>query len=68
MKSSPSVVLLLLVFLFLGMFLRVGAALKFPTVDSPDEILETQEPAHHLAYGYSVVAWEWRQGARSWQA
>jgi hypothetical protein len=50
------------------MFLRVGAALRFPTVDSPDEILETQEPAHHQAYGYSVVAWEWRQGARSWQA
>jgi hypothetical protein len=41
MKSSPSVLLLLFVFLLLGMLLRVGAALKFPTVDSPDEILET---------------------------
>ncbi len=38
MKSSPSVPLLLLAFLFVGLFLRVGAALRFPTVDSPDEI------------------------------
>jgi hypothetical protein len=66
MKSSSSVRLLLLVFLLIGMFLRVGAALRFPTVDHPDEIFQTQEPAHHLAYGYSVIAWEWRQGARSW--
>jgi zinc transporter ZupT len=66
MKSSSSVRLLLLAFLLIGMFLRVGAALRFPTVDSPDEVLETQEPGHHLAYGYGVVCWEWRQGARSW--
>ena len=66
MKSSSSVRLLLLAFLLIGMFLRVGAALRFPTVDSPDEVLETQEPAHHLAYGYGVVCWEWRKGARSW--
>jgi len=66
MKSSSSVRLLLLAFLLIGMFLRVGAAIRFPTVDSPDEVLETQEPAHHLAYGYGVVCWEWRKGARSW--
>lgn len=67
MKSSSSVRLLLLVFLLMRMFLRVGAALRFPTVDHPDEIFETQEPAHHLAYGYSVVVWEWRQWMRSRQ-
>jgi len=66
MKSSSSVRLLLLVFLLIGIFLRVGAALRFPTVDHPDEIFQTLEPAHHLAYGNSVVTWEWRQGARSW--
>ena len=66
MKSSSSVRVLLLVFLLIGIFLRVGAALRFPTVDHPDEIFQTQEPAHHLAYGYGVVTWEWRQGARSW--
>jgi hypothetical protein len=66
MKSSSFIRLLLLAFFLMGMFLRVGAALRFPTVDHPDEIFETQEPAHHLAYGYSVVVWEWRRGARSW--
>ena len=66
MKSSSSVRLLVLVFMLVGLFLRVGAGMKFPNVNHTDEIIETQEPAHHLAYGYSVVAWEWRQGARSW--
>jgi hypothetical protein len=31
-----------------------------------DEIFQTQEPAHRLAYGYGVVTWEWRRGIRSW--
>jgi hypothetical protein len=66
MKSSSSVLLLLLAFLLIGMFLRVGAAIRFPNTETPDETLETQEPAHHLAYGYGVMCWEWRQGARSW--
>jgi hypothetical protein len=30
-----------------------------------DEIFQTQEPAHRLAYGYGVVTWEWRRGVRS---
>jgi hypothetical protein len=30
-----------------------------------DEIFQTQEPAHRLAYGYGVVTWEWRRGIRS---
>jgi hypothetical protein len=66
MKSSSSIRLLLLAFLLIGIFLRVGAGIRFPNVNHTDEILETQEPAHHLAYGYGVVAWEWRRGARSW--
>jgi hypothetical protein len=66
MKPSSSVRLILLALMLLGFFLRVGAFLRFPNVNDTDEILETQEPAHHLAYGYGVVAWEWRQGARSW--
>jgi len=52
--------------MLLGLFLRVGAAVRFSNATYTDEILETQEPAHRLAYGYGVVAWEWRQGARSW--
>jgi len=52
--------------MLIGLFIRVGAAIRFPNAVHTDEILEMQEPAHHLAYGYGVVAWEWRQGARSW--
>jgi hypothetical protein len=52
--------------MLIGLFLRVGAALKFPNATHTDEILEVQEPAHRLAYGYGVAAWEWRRGARSW--
>jgi hypothetical protein len=66
MKSSSSARLLLLAFMLIGLFLRVGAAIKLPNVNHTDEILEPQEPAHRLAYGYGVIAWEWRQGARSW--
>ena len=66
MKSSTSLHLLLLTFLLLGLFLRVGAALRFPTQFHADEIFQTQEPAHRLAYGYGVVTWEWRRGVRSW--
>jgi hypothetical protein len=66
MKSSSAVELLLLVFLLTGLFLRVGAAIRFPSIHWPDEIFQAQEPAHRLAYGYGVVTWEWRRGARSW--
>ena len=66
MKSSSSARRLLLVFMLLGLFLRIGAAVRFPNIFHPDEIFQTQEPAHRLAYGYGVVTWEWRQGARSW--
>jgi hypothetical protein len=66
MKSSSSARILLLAFMLLGLILRVGAAIRYPNVNHTDEILEIQEPAHRLAYGYGVVAWEWRTGARSW--
>src|SRR5208337_881839 len=66
MKSSSSTRLLLLGFLLIGIFLRVGAAIRFPNMHQADEIFQTQEPAHRLAYGYGVVTWEWRRGVRSW--
>ena len=52
--------------MLIGLFIRVGVATRFPNAAHTDEILEMQEPAHHLAYGYAVIAWEWREGARSW--
>ncbi len=32
----------------------------------PDEIFQSVEPAHHLAFGLGALAWEWDAGARSW--
>src|SRR5258707_1573668 len=32
----------------------------------PDEIYQSLEPAHRLAFGYGMVAWEFVEGARSW--
>jgi len=57
--------LLLAVFL-IALALRVEVATHFPSMDWGDEIFNTLEPAHHLAYGYGVVVWEWRLGIRSW--
>jgi phosphatidylinositol glycan class B len=56
---------ILLAFVFVGLLLRVGVALQLPRIAHPDEIFQTQEPAHRLAYGYGVVSWEWRDGVRS---
>jgi hypothetical protein len=32
----------------------------------PDEIFQSLEPAHRLVWGYGIVPWEFRVGARSW--
>ncbi len=32
----------------------------------PDEIYQTVEQAHRLVFGYGMVPWEFRDGARSW--
>jgi hypothetical protein len=41
-------------------------AICFPSLFHSDEIFQTLEPAHRLAYGYGVVSWEWIDGVRSW--
>ena len=64
--SPSSVNHILLAFLFIGLLLRVGVALQLPRIAHPDEIFQSQEPAHRLAYGYGVISWEWRDGVRSW--
>jgi GPI mannosyltransferase 3 len=57
----------LLVAIFLiALALRVEVAAHYPSIDWGDEIFNTLEPAHHLAYGYGIVVWEWREGIRSW--
>lgn len=32
----------------------------------PDEVLQTLEQGHRAAFGYGLVPWEFRDGARSW--
>lgn len=56
---------ILIALMLIGLGLRVVAA-RSETLAHPDEVFQTQEPAHHLAYGYGVVTWEWREGIRSW--
>jgi hypothetical protein len=46
--------------------IRVGFAIRRPNLFHPDEIFQTLEPAHRLAYGYGIITWEWRMGIRSW--
>lgn len=58
--------LLLIAIFLIALILRVEVARHLPSIERPDEIFNTLEPAHHLAYGYGVVVWEWREGIRSW--
>lgn len=57
---------ILLGFFALAVVLRLAMLMHSPSTYQPDEIFQTTEPAHHLAFGPSVVTWEWRLGIRSW--
>ena len=65
-QKSSSVVLPLIIILLLALFLRLYTAFAFPNIHWPDEIFQTLEPAHRLAYGNGIITWEWRDGVRSW--
>ena len=66
-RWSRSLAPFLLPLVLLAAFvLRVSDAMRSPTLIHPDEVFQTQEPAHRLAYGYGGITWEWRQGVRSW--
>ncbi|MBX5481138.1 MAG: mannosyltransferase [Myxococcaceae bacterium] len=41
-------------------------AVTWPTEVWRDEIFQTLEQAHRLAFGYGIVPWEFRTGIRSW--
>ena len=49
-----------------SLVLRVGVATRSPSMYFPDEIYQTQEQAHRIAYGNGVIPWEFRVGARSY--
>jgi phosphatidylinositol glycan class B len=61
---SPGVAIAAL--LLVALALRIGLALAYPTLDWPDEVFQTTEPAHRLAFGSGIVTWEWREGVRNW--
>lgn len=48
-----------------GAVARVWVALTDDGVYWPDEVYQSLEPAHRLAFGYGLVAWEFVVGARS---
>lgn len=57
---------LLIILLCVGFALRFAASLLFAGMHYPDEVFQTLEPAHRLAFGPGVVTWEWVLGTRSW--
>jgi GPI mannosyltransferase 3 len=67
MNSKFNLISLLLgILMLLALLLRVVLGLAFPNILWPDEIFQTQEPAHRLAFGHGIVTWEFRDGIRSW--
>jgi GPI mannosyltransferase 3 len=52
--------------LLFALLLRLLTAFRFPNILWPDEIFQTLEPAHRLAFGYGTITWEYRDGVRSW--
>jgi GPI mannosyltransferase 3 len=45
---------------------RLALAVSLPIEIHPDEIFQTREAAHRLAFGNGVVTWEYRDGLRNW--
>jgi hypothetical protein len=56
----------LAVLLILGLAARAWIAIRFPGVDHPDETFQATEQAHRLVFGYGILPWEFRIGARNW--
>lgn len=52
--------------LSMGSVLRLWLATHDDGIFWPDEIYQSLEPAHRLVFGYGLVAWEFRDGARNW--
>jgi hypothetical protein len=50
----------------LALALRLSVSWCLPNVYHADELFQGLEPAHRLTFGYGVITWEWRAGARTW--
>ena len=60
-ENLPAVAVLVAAFA-----VRVGIGLTTPAMGWPDEIFQTLEQAHRLAFGFGMIPWEFRDGIRSW--
>ncbi len=49
-----------------GTALRLWIAFHDQGTYWADEIYQSLEPGHHLAFGYGLLPWEYLQGARTW--
>lgn len=56
---------LLAIALVSGAAVRLWLALTDHGIYWPDEVYQSVEPAHRMAFGYSMVAWEFVVGARN---
>jgi hypothetical protein len=45
---------------------RMLIACAMPNIVWPDEIYQSLEQAHRLAFGNGIIPWEFREGTRSW--
>ena len=64
--SQRALIVFLITISAIGFALRVNESLRIFSLAHPDEVFQTLEPAHRVAYGYGVITWEWRDGIRSW--
>jgi len=49
-----------------GFLFRFLPLVLWPSISHPDEIFQSVEQGHRLAYGYGLVPWEFDYAARSW--
>ena len=56
----------LLTLLLSAFIIRFLLAYLLPISINADQVFQTLEPAHYLAFGRGFLAWEWHDGIRSW--
>jgi phosphatidylinositol glycan class B len=63
---SHASALVLAFFTLLVLVTRLYTAFRDDGVLWPDEVYQSLEQGHRFAFGYGLVPWEFRDGARSW--
>jgi hypothetical protein len=62
-RGAKAAFALLLAF---GATLRAWLCFHDDGIYWPDEIYQSLEPAHRIVFGYGLIPWEFRDGARNW--